>query len=309
MPSANIDQTSDGKRQWGHVRRFFIDRRTSEKEFVTERLGDYRGVVDDLLNGMRQVGKRDQETEKSVRDDLGQIENAVDTGQLPQIQVALSNTVENVAKTFAKQKKEYEAQIAELNERMSSLRQDLVAVREEMKRDPLTNAYNRGAFDTAIMQSLNTHFILNQPVTLVLIDLDNFKEINDSYGHSAGDDVLKSVGDCLARSFIRKSDFAARYGGDEFAVILSDTSAENSVSLIERFMNYVRQINIPYASSDVSVNCSIGYTQIHDGDSSDSLIKRADAALYEAKAAGRNCFRYMAPPEDAEGISEPAGSA
>jgi len=298
-PVSNIESTttSDGTRQWGHVRRFFIDRRTEEKAFVTERLGDYRGVVEDLVDGLRQAGQRDQDTEQSVRDDLGSIESAVDTGELPQIKTVLTKTVQNITETFAEKKKEYEKQIKELNDRMSGLRQDLVAAREEMKRDTLTNAYNRGAFDTAIVQSLNTHFILNQPVTLVLIDLDNFKEINDTYGHAAGDEVLRAVGDCLARSFIRKSDFTARYGGDEFAVILADTTAKNSVSLIERFMHQVSEITVPYASDDVKVGCSIGCTEIHDDDSTQTLIERADSALYEAKAAGRNCHKYAPPPD------------
>lgn len=297
ISSVETTATSDGTRQWGHVRRFFIDRRTEEKAFVTERLGDYRGVVEDLVDGLRQAGQRDQDTEQSVRDDLGSIETAVDTGELPQIKTVLSKTVQNITETFAQKKKAYETQIKELNDRMSGLRQDLVAAREEMKRDTLTNAYNRGAFDTAIVQSLNTHFILNQPVTLVLIDLDNFKEINDTYGHAAGDEVLRAMGDCLARSFIRKSDFTARYGGDEFAVILSDTTSENSISLIERFMHKVGEITVPYASDDVNVGCSIGFTQIHDDDSTQTLIERADSALYEAKAAGRNCHKYAPPPE------------
>ena len=182
---------------------------------------------------------------------------------------------------------------------MSSLRHDLVAAREEMKRDPLTEAYNRGAFDAAIVQSLNMHFILQQPVTLIMIDLDNFKDINDTYGHGAGDEVLRGVGEALARSFIRKSDIIARYGGDEFAVILTDTSAKNAARLIDSFLGYVREVAIPYADDGTTISCSAGYTEIADDDTVDSLIQRADKALYAAKEAGRNQASFVAaePPE------------
>ncbi|MDX1515262.1 MAG: GGDEF domain-containing protein [Woeseiaceae bacterium] len=292
VPSHDIPPSDSGARQWAHVRRFFADRRKAEKAFVTGRLQDYRGVVEDLVAGLRSIGERDQVTESDVRECLEQIEDAVSTGVLPEIREALTRTVQRVNDTFAEQKRQYEAQLAELNDRMSNLRQDLVAAREEMKRDALTDAYNRGAFDAAIAQSLNMHFILNQPVTLILIDLDNFKTINDSCGHAAGDEVLRSVGECLARSFIRKNDFVARYGGDEFAVILNDTSADNAHQVVNRFIAGIEDVKVPYADGERSVTCSAGYTEIHASDTIESLIQRADRGLYKAKGAGRNQAVY-----------------
>jgi len=307
VPSFDIPQSADGTREWARVRRFFFDRRKAENEFVTERLEDYRGVVEDLVSGLRSIGERDANTEQDVKACLNKIEDAVGTGVLPEIRKALAQTVGKVTETFAEQKRQYEKQLAELNERMSSLKQDLVAAREEMKRDPLTDAYNRRGFDSAIGVSLNMHFILSQPITLVMIDVDNFKTINDTYGHAAGDEVLKGIGEALARAFIRKGDLVARYGGDEFAVILNDTSAENSKKLIERFLSYVQGIQVPYASEDTRVSCSAGYTEIHDKDSVESLIKRADQALYQAKEAGRNCARFLAAtyPDDTSGDTTP----
>lgn len=302
VPTLGISLTSDGERQWGHIRRFYVDRRNKEHEFVGSRLSDYRGVVEDLVGGLREIGQRDRETETCVRRNLTSIETAVATGILPEIKSTLNATMRNIAESLAQQKQDYERRINELNQRMSSLRQDLVSVREEMKRDSLTGTFNRGAFDQAIIHCLNINFILNQPVTLMFVDLDNFKSVNDSYGHAAGDEVLRSVGDALGRSFIRKTDFVARIGGDEFAVVLADTTAANSATLLSRFYDLVGEISVPYAEDGVRLTCSSGYTEVTPGDTVESLSKRADGALYDAKAAGRNCYKFAAAPDaDTEG--------
>lgn len=300
VPSYDIPASADGSRQWSHVRRFFTDRRHAEKGFVTERLHDYRGIVDELVSGLRGIGLQNQNTEDSVLGSLSAVEDAASTGVLATVKNALSDAILRASESFAEQRLSYEKQLKELNDRMSSMSQDLVQAREEMKRDPLTEAYNRRAFDTAILQSLNMHFILQQPVALLMIDIDNFKAINDTYGHAAGDEVLRETGECLARSFIRKNDIVARYGGDEFAVILPDTSADQTSTLVERFLDNVRRIKIPYAEDNARVSCSVGYTEVTNTDTIEYLVNRADRALYAAKAAGRDTSIFLAPGDAEE---------
>lgn len=285
-----------GERSWSNVRRFFADRRQAETLFVTERLKDFRGVVEDLVDGLRQIGQRDQDTETTIRQSLTEMEKAASSADLPQIRAVLGETIRTVTETFARQKLTYEQQINELNQRMSGLRQDLVATREEMKRDPLTQTFNRGAFDTAIVQSINLNFLLKQPVTVMLVDIDHFKNINDSYGHSAGDDVLGSIGQALERSFIRKGDLVARFGGDEFAVILNDTHSKHARPLIERFRKSLETLRIPGASADTCITCSGGFTEIVQGDDVKAVLKRADDGLYAAKKAGRDRIEFAAAP-------------
>lgn len=293
VPSVGIPRSVTGDREWPQLRNFFSERRRAEKRFVTERIGDYREVVEELIAGLRHIGERDQDTQQRVKQSLEVMEQAVDSGNLGRIQDVLKQTIEQVSDTFEAQRRDYERQLDELNDRMASLRQDLVAAREEMKRDSLTDAYNRGAFDAAIEQALNMQFVLRQPVTLVMIDCDKFKEINDRYGHATGDQALRAVGESLARSFIRKNDFVARYGGDEFAVLLHDTNASSAERIVRRFVDSVAKIRIAAGEDEeVSLACSVGYTELADSDTAESVVNRADRGLYAVKARGGNGAEY-----------------
>ncbi len=291
-PLLEIEQSDDGARSWNRVRRFYIDRRRQEKTFVTTRFQGYRDIVEDLVGGLRDICAQGSNTELLVTGKLVAIESAVERGELAEIKRVVTETISEVNQVFMQNKNEYEQHIQFLHERMAILREDLVAVQKEMKLDALTNIYNRGAFDASIDRCLKMHFVFDQDVSLILIDVDNFKEINDTYGHSTGDKVLQSIASCLVRSFIRKNDLIARYGGDEFAVILPDTSIAKAQVSIDRFLASLGKIEIEDLPDTVNITCSAGVTEVAGDDNVESLVARADKALYAAKQAGRNCFRF-----------------
>lgn len=292
VPSHQVEPTTNGQRNWASVRRFYTDRRKAESTFVTQRIGGYREIVDNLVSGLREIGQRDLTAQTDILECLTVIENTVASGSLDDIRAVLARTVETVTDTFEAQREEYERKLSELNDKISGMQQDLVTVREEMKRDALTEAFNRGAFDAAIEQTINSHFLTRQPLVLLMIDIDQFKQVNDTWGHTAGDDILRTVGETLARSFVRRNDFIARYGGDEFAVLLPDTTALHAEKIVERYLDAIRKLQFTLGGEDVRITCSVGYAEIDTNDSAESLVERADRALYLAKEAGRNCSRF-----------------
>ena len=286
-----LRQGESGERDWAAVRRFFADRRRDERTFVKSTMGDYRGAVEHLVTGLRQICDQGDATEETVSQSLEDVQSVVAAGDLPDIQRALAATISTVNGAFEKQRKEYEAQIASLQSRMSGLRDDLVAAHEEMKQDPLTGIFNRRAFDTSIERYVKMHYMLGQPVSLALIDIDRFKAVNDTVGHAGGDEVLRTIANLMSRAFVRKNDLICRIGGDEFAVILPDTPADKSRVSIERFLTSVRAVQMDDWPEDLPISCSAGCAEIVAGDTIESLMERADAALYEAKADGRNCMK------------------
>jgi len=165
---------------------------------------------------------------------------------------------------------------------------DLMAVREKVNLNALTQLHNRGAFDEVLARQIDFSFLSGQPVALLMLDLDNFKMINDTYGHPAGDLVLQTVANAIVRVFPRRSDFIARYGGEEFAVILVDVKSSDLAALGERVLEAVRNLSIDYQDNNIQLTCSAGIAACTPEDTAETLLIRSDQALYMAKQTGRD---------------------
>ncbi|WP_163833018.1 GGDEF domain-containing protein [Spartinivicinus ruber] len=161
-----------------------------------------------------------------------------------------------------------------------------LAVTTSLK-DPLTGAGNRIAFDNAIKRELNICRREEQPLSLLMIDIDHFKNINDSYGHPAGDYILKKAVDCLQQS-LRNVDMTFRFGGEEFVILLSKTNLISAELVAERLRENIAAMQCHYNGQSIPVTISIGTAMFSTGDSIFCLLERADKALYQAKNQGRN---------------------
>lgn len=155
--------------------------------------------------------------------------------------------------------------------------------------DPLTGLANRRALDGAFARMLAHATRTAAQFSLVLLDLDHFKLVNDRYGHDRGDEVLAGIAHLLG-STARKSDLPARFGGEEFLVLLPDTDAPGAAAVAEKFRTAMELLSFPGVQAPVTGSFGVA-TFPQDGTSMDSLLHGADLALYEAKKAGRNCVR------------------
>ncbi|WP_410499992.1 diguanylate cyclase [Chitinibacter sp. S2-10] len=165
--------------------------------------------------------------------------------------------------------------------------------------DPLTGLSNRRHFDEWSSNALSPSMRYMQPLTLLALDLDHFKRVNDSYGHDAGDAVLISVAEVL-REQLRECDLPARFGGEEFVVALPQTPIEGALLVAERIRAAIQSLNIRVAGKTLRCTVSIGVALVR-GREVDSALKESDLALYRAKEAGRNCVISL--EEDASQIA------
>ena len=177
-------------------------------------------------------------------------------------------------------------------EEVERLKRELVRAREEALIDGLSGLLNRMAFDERMQLLLSTLQPGALGPSLVMIDIDNFKQINDSFGHLFGDAVIRSIGH-LIKSTVKGQDIAARYGGEEFALLLPETPLSGARVVADRLRSALSQSRIRRLNSEEpvgNITMSAGVAAHLQGEDAMSLIARADTALYVSKAQGRNCI-------------------
>jgi len=155
--------------------------------------------------------------------------------------------------------------------------------------DDLTQAGNRRFSEQAIRQSLDNLHRSGTPFALILLDIDHFKQVNDEYGHQAGDDGLRMVAGTLSAN-LRSFDFIGRWGGEEFVIVVHNAAIGVAQRVAARLLLLAARSNLDMAGVRLAVTLSAGVTQARPGDTQNSLYQRADQLLYEAKAAGRNRY-------------------
>ena len=186
---------------------------------------------------------------------------------------------------------------------IKNLRDNLDAVRTESFTDPLTGLANRKFYDQHSAKALAEARASKQPLSLLATDIDFFKKFNDTYGHLTGDQVLRLVAQALKQN-VKGQDIACRYGGEEFAVILPDTSLREAVTVAEHIRRAVMTKELVKRSTGENlgrITISIGVATLKPGDTVNSLYDRADQCLYAAKRGGRNRVVCETDPEMANG--------
>ena len=161
------------------------------------------------------------------------------------------------------------------------------AATQSALRDPLTDTGNRIAMDQTLQREIELARRHMQPLSLLMLDIDHFKRVNDTHGHSAGDDVLKAVAASI-KNQLRNVDMVFRYGGEEFLILLSNTSREAAALVGERLRCAAQAEDYPADGRTVELTVSLGCSTLLPGESAESLLRRADSALYVAKREGRN---------------------
>ena len=163
-------------------------------------------------------------------------------------------------------------------------------MRKESQIDALTGLSNRAGLDRALASAISRHNRHGEPFSVLMLDMDHFKSINDTYGHGMGDEVLRKVATVIVAA-CRPYDQISRYGGEEFAVIISRSGDQEAEKVSRRVLQEIRKIKIPVADELLSVTCSAGLA-CESKDSGkcqpEGVLQRADAALYVAKSQGRD---------------------
>jgi diguanylate cyclase len=187
--------------------------------------------------------------------------------------------------------------------RLEEQAQEVDTARQEARRDEVTNVANRRAFNEKLHLLLDDWRRQDAAFVLILADLDQFKWVNDSHGHQAGDRVLRAAGEGL-KQLARQGDFVGRYGGDEFAILLPQTDRPAGMKIARDLCNAIgdNSFSVAMRGSEVAISFSMGVAVPRTGDNDESILQRADEALYRSKRTGRNSVAC----EEEESVKEPA---
>ena len=187
-----------------------------------------------------------------------------------------------------------------LTDHTRRFKQAIDTLRIEADHDPLTGLLNRRAFLVVADDALTYFRRYRRTIAILMIDIDHFKNVNDRFGHAAGDNVLRLVAEVL-QSLIRKSDKVSRFGGEEFVLLLREITQDDLLAFAERLRVAVTELVIASEETTISVTVSIGAALVSDEESDiQTLIERADKALYAAKRSGRDCVRAAPAPVHGE---------
>jgi diguanylate cyclase len=266
----------------------FIERQNS---YIRDCEQELRDIIELLTRAMANLNVENLEFYQRVYDQSEKIIEITRLDDIKKIKNALRDEVERMRETVDLKKDQERRHMQRLAGQVTSLRQELEQARARSLTDALTGAYNRQALDDYLAEQTERGEVMQNRFALLLLDLDNFKSVNDTHGHQIGDRALMAfVQKC--RTCIRSDDFLARYGGEEFVIILPAADLRNGLKKARQICETVSAARYATGRDDkdeyLRITVSIGVCAYKKGDNPETLIARADKALYDAKQNGKN---------------------
>ncbi|MGV0951869.1 MAG: GGDEF domain-containing protein [Azonexus sp.] len=278
-----------GRCDWQGIRQFVHNYCKGAARHASSVTSDLRDVIWVFLNNFSEVFARDEESDVQIRQKIARLELLVaEDGAAADLKREVLDVVGHLTQAYEERRQRQRQQMAALDQTVRTLGDALESAKKEGETDPLTRVSNRKALDTYLEHTVEIHRAFRHPCSLLLIDLDHLKGINDTLGHAVGDQALVTVANTIAMLFLRKNDFVARFGGDEFAVVLRETAVQDAVRLADRVLAGIRACTLTVGEQKVTLSCSMGVAALEFSDTPHSWFERADRGLYVAKSAGRN---------------------
>jgi diguanylate cyclase len=213
------------------------------------------------------------------------------SGELDRVEVQEVQVVASIVTRLAEANKDMEQRLATAESRLREQQRELEARSAEAATDELTGLANRRSFNDELARRFSEYKRTQRPLSVIFVDVDHFKDLNDREGHQAGDEVLRSISTTL-RQTVRGMDLVARYGGEEFSIVMPNTPMVAAVAVAERAREAIARREMRYEGKVFKITVSTGVAEIRSSEHVPLLLRRADEAMYTSKSVGRNCTHY-----------------
>ncbi|HMA98376.1 MAG TPA: diguanylate cyclase [Wenzhouxiangella sp.] len=262
-----------------------------QNTYLLERESELRNVITLLSNAMALLNRENTSYHQKILDQGSNFERIIALDDLRKIKSSIAEEVRQLT-TMVEQKKEAESQqLNTLSGQVETLRDELEKTRDETRRDPLTGIFNRRALDDYLTSLIDDNRLRRKSFSLMMLDIDNFKAVNDGHGHLVGDQVIAAMASACVDT-LREDDFVARFGGEEFLGVMPGASRRAATKRAENLCKAVANTRFSLPAEDredyLQLTVSIGVTEFRAGDTRADIIERADQALYQAKENGKN---------------------
>jgi diguanylate cyclase len=269
-------------------RQFFGGYRIDECAYIQKTIEEFRTIIYDFVDQLGEDVCVDQADNSEIRIHLEQLKEAVESNSIELLKNQSRKFIDcYIEKQFTKEKRS--AQMMKgIRKTLHAVKKQLDVANDTLKIDHLTHAYNRRSFDEFCAQQRKLYQIDQAPITMMLVDIDYFKRINDTFGHQVGDYVLKELVSTLKSLFINDHAFIARIGGEEFAIVLPEWDADKAMKRAQEILAKIKGEIFVIEEHKIGFTVSIGISQLTPTEDVGSWIKRADTALYRSKNNGRD---------------------
>ena len=261
------------------------------RRYLVEREDELREVIAVLADGLEELTGESNAFNARLLGESDSLNRLGDIGDIRELKRQIAEHVGSLRRAVQEKQKQDEASQAKLSRQVKRLQLSLNEAQTEAATDGLTGVANRRSFDRALPRWVSQATESGKPFALAMLDVDNMKQINDTYGHQIGDRVLLAVGQRLAQG-LRRTDLAVRYGGDEFALLFGEMTLVQAEKRMSELVKDVAAARYDYEDAgvvrEVRFTLSCGVVEYASSESVEDVLRRADEALYEAKRAGRN---------------------
>lgn len=273
-----------------NLRQYFQSYRTEEMNYIQKTMNDFKSIIWNFANQINEEYHADRKQEDELDGYLSELKSAVESESVEDIKKKSQSFIKIYNEKTQERKERKNKTLKKNQDQLKGMQKDLLTTKKELETDHLTGAHNRRSFEGQFKKIFNIGFDSLKAPVLVLIDIDFFKKVNDSYGHDIGDLVLIECVKMLKETFAQDYEMVARLGGEEFIILNYDTTLESVVKKLIQFQNRLRKEVFIMKNFEIKFTVSAGVAQADLSESPDETLKRADLALYEAKRSGRDKY-------------------